>query len=285
MGVTFGLGVSALSAADISDPVKDFLALPIKDRYGSASEIARVTKITVDINGDGHNEIIVGHQKMWLGDNVGIYCAAYSPVGDSGYLRLTSQDDDVAIDSRFFGPRETSYCGFVEEVGTQGLLVLENSSVSRDADGSGKLNQPEQYSSRKFYHIQGDRLIVGNLGFLDLRTPEGSAFFDRYFGKGVESRPIRFEDYPMDRLKELGYAVPDWRRAPPTPAAPAASSLAKEPTKTFPEATGTSTTVSPLAKRSSPEPPASRFPHLGFWIAAVAVIGAIVGALGMYKKK
>ncbi|MEI8258730.1 MAG: hypothetical protein WCJ30_23920, partial [Deltaproteobacteria bacterium] len=40
------------------------------------------------------------------------------------------------------------------------------------------------------------------------------AFFERYFGKAVKSRPVRFEDYSSNKLKKLGYKVPDWKQLP-----------------------------------------------------------------------
>lgn len=58
--------------------------------------------------------------------------------------------------------------------------------------------------------------MVNDLGPLDRTVPEGKAFYERYFGKDVKSRPIKFENYPVEKLKQLGYTMPDWKRPPPS---------------------------------------------------------------------
>jgi len=278
-GVIFSLaGAAGMGETNalVKEPIADFIGLNIPDRYSDVSEVVRVVKITCDLNGDGREDIFVGTSKMWLGDNINIYAAGYMPTGN-GFERLTPQSSDVAIDPRFFGPRETSYCGYVEERQAQGLLVLGNDFVSHDPNDPEKLVRPEQYATRKFYHILDGRLIVDELGPLDLRTLEGKTFFDRYFGEGVESRPVRFEDYATDRLKELGYALPDWKQPPESPA------VQETPPSTVPLVVATPL---PTASRSiasatptsavKAQQSSSGFPVVLVAVGAVVILGIVI---------
>jgi len=276
LAVVLALNANAMGDNFVKDPISDFLVLPIKERYTDASEVVQIHRLFVDIDGDGVDEQFIGHHMMWWGDNIGWYGAFYKPVAN-GYLRLTPEDKAIGIDPRFFGPRETSYCGYVEERQAQGLLVLGNDFMSHDPNEPEKLIRPEQYATRKFYHILDGRLIVDELGPLDLRTPEGKAFFDRYFGEGVKSRSIRFEDYPITKLKELGYAIPNWKHSPESPA------VQETPPSTVPlvvatplptasrSIASTTPTSAVKAKQSS-----SGFPVVLVAVGAVVILGIVI---------
>jgi hypothetical protein len=247
----------------------------MQGRFTTVSELARVNTWSVDLNGDGRNDIFVGSAQPWNGDSFQIYCAVYTP-SESGYARVTGPETAIEVDPRFFGPRETSFCGYIEEQQTQGLLVLENDSVSRDPNDPQKPIRPEQYSSRRLYHIRDGRLNVDSLGPLDLGTPEGKAFLRRYFDEGVKSRPIRFEDYPIDKLKEHGYTIPDWKQ-PPAP-----SSMQAAPQRTIAPVVKTPAPVSEVKLKPSPtarveakQPPAS-FPILPVAMIAMVIVGMVL---------
>lgn len=198
----------------IEDPITDFLRLPAKAIYSDASEVVEVHVVAVDIGGDERQEKFVGHHMMWWGDNHGWYGAFYKPV-THGFARLTPSNKLVGIDPRFFGPRSTSFCGYISEKKTQGLLVLENDDIIRNPEDPGLPPvRPQKYARRRVYFIRSNRLIADDLGPLDLATAKGRQFYATYFGGGVKSRPIRFESYPVQKLKQLGYKIPDWKKPP-----------------------------------------------------------------------
>ncbi len=201
------LGLSIARAADvIKDPVADFLKLPIKDRCSPASSIVSIHEVRTDVDGDGVDEVFIGHNKMWNGGNE-IYYSAYAESA-GGYARLLPADQDIAINFHA-GSRKATFVGFISEVGTQGLMVVE--AVLRHKPGDpGQLTPSESFSSRNVYTIHKGRLLVRQLGSLDLQSIEGQEFLARYFAKGVLSRPVTAKTYSVGKLKELGYTFPQW---------------------------------------------------------------------------
>jgi hypothetical protein len=107
----------------IHDPIADFLELAVPDRYSDASEVVDINKVSCDLNGDGSDEVFVGHHKMWTGDNRSIYYAAYQRI-DNGFRRLLAPDQDLAINFHG-GNRTTTFVGFVQERSDQGLLIVD----------------------------------------------------------------------------------------------------------------------------------------------------------------
>jgi hypothetical protein len=204
---------ASVSAQLVGDPIADFMSLPIESHFSDASEIVRIDVVKLDLDGDGKDEQFVGHSQLWGGDNTGVYYAAFKPVRKM-FRRLTSANIDFRLDRRFFGARRSTFCGYISERRTQGLLVLENDFVIRNPDAPGAL-LPEKLAHRRVYFIKNNRLAVDDLGPLDRSTSTGKAFYEHYFGKGVKSRPIKFEDYPVEKLKEMGYKIPDWKRPLP----------------------------------------------------------------------
>jgi hypothetical protein len=198
----------------VTDPLRDFLNLHIPDRYTDASKVVRIQKATMDIDGDGVDDQFIGHHMMWWGDNHGTYGTFYKPV-ENGFIRLLYDNEQIMIDRRFFGQRQTTFIGYFAEKQTQGILVLSNDSIIRNPTDPGLPSlPPKQYSYCQFFHITGDRLIVDNLDPVDFRTKDGKAFYERYFGKGVKSRAVQFEEYTIEKLKEMGYEIPDWKHEP-----------------------------------------------------------------------
>jgi len=208
--VLFFLILRSAYADVVYDPLKDFLNLPIPGRYTDVSEVVVVYEVRCDIDGDGSNELFIGHQQMWNGGN-GIYFTAYKPVPD-GFLRLLPPNKDVVIDF-YGGDRACIYVGWVSEKKSQGMLILDPVYQRVPGDPS-KLLPVEQYSARKFYRIKGGKLLIEELGPLDLRTKEGKAFYDRYFGTEIKSRSLRFEHYSAGDLEGMGYKLPDWKQLP-----------------------------------------------------------------------
>jgi len=257
-----------------SDPIQSFLSLPMKGRFTPVSILSRVVTCAVDIDGGGTDDLFVGSGQPWNGDSYQLYCAIYVPF-KSSYTLITAPDAAIEIDPRFFGPRETTFCGYVEEKKTQGLLVIQNDFVSRDSEDPEKLIIPSAYSSRKFFHIKGDQLLIDELGPLDLKTPEGHAFYERYFGKEVQSRPITLEDYPVEKLKEVGYKIPDWTKPPESLLSPTAK----------PSVTPSISTPAPVQKllptttTTTSAKSTSGFPSIILVAFLAAVIIVIIGVI------
>jgi hypothetical protein len=210
--VTFFLILATVNTYSeiIQDPINDFLRLPIEGFYSDASELVNIHAVYCDLDGDGIEECFVGHHQMWYGGHA-IYFSAYEKKNNR-FQRLLPFSQAAPIDF-YDGEKECVFIGAVVERSSQGMLIGD--PVYKHVSGDpGELLPVVEYSSLKFYRIQDGRLIVDELGPLDLRTPEGKAFFDRYFGKDVKSRAIRFESYSVKKLKELGYTIPDWKQAP-----------------------------------------------------------------------
>ena len=110
--------VTALAGA-IHDPITDFLSLPIKDRYTDASVVARVDKVFIDLDLDGQPEILIGHSKMWLGDNHGVYFAIYKKMHSGDYQRLTAPNQDVRLVLRDGLPK-FMFVGHIDELSDTG---------------------------------------------------------------------------------------------------------------------------------------------------------------------
>jgi hypothetical protein len=203
------------SGETVADPISDFLALPIKDRYTDASEVISITRYNVDIDGDGRKETLVGHQKMWWGDNTGLYCALYSKA-DGRFIRLTPAESDIRLDQRFFDGRSTTFVGYINEVSCEGVLVLSNDFFPKDL---------MKFDSAKVYSIAADKIVITDLGAIDRTKKSGQQFYERYFGKGVESRSIEMDEFSSAQLQERGYQLPSWKPEDAETAAPTEGTL------------------------------------------------------------
>jgi hypothetical protein len=189
------------SGETMADPISDFLALPIKDRYTDVSEVIGITKYNIDIDGDGRKETLVGHHKMWWGDNTGLYCAVYSKA-DGRFIRLTPAESDIRLDQRFFDGRSTTFVGYINEVSREGVLVLSNDFFPKDL---------MTFDSAKVYSIVSGKIDIIDLGIIDRTTKQGQDFYNRYFGKGVKSRSIEMDEFSSAQLQERGYQLPSWK--------------------------------------------------------------------------
>ncbi len=188
----------------ISDPVADFLNLPIEDRYGEASVVSRIDKVSIDLDLDGKAELLIGHHKMWLGDNEAVYFAIYKELPSGGYKRLTKPSEDVALTLRDGHP-EYNFVGRVEELGDTGLLIC-----NPPQGDAGLTNQIVE--SRVFVSIAGDVARVRELPGLDLSKSADQAFYRKYFPISGKQGGYQSVSLKPDNLKALGHALPDWTK-------------------------------------------------------------------------
>jgi hypothetical protein len=188
----------------IDDPVRDFLTLPIEDRYGDSSVISRLDKVRIDLDLDGKAELLVGHHKMWLGDNEAVYFAIYRELPNGDYKRLTKPNEDIALTLRDGRP-EYNFVGRVDELGEIGLLVCN------PPQGDGELST-HRVESRVFVSIAGDVVHVRELPGLDLSKESDQAFYRKYFPLPGKQGGYQSESFKPDALKALGIELPDWTK-------------------------------------------------------------------------
>jgi len=268
---TFGIAHGQV----IDDPVRDFLTLPIEDRYGEASAVSRIDKVSIDLDLDGKAELLIGHHKMWLGDNEAVYFAIYKELPSGGYKRLTKPSEDVALTLRDGRP-EYNFVGRVDELGDTGLLIC-NPPL-----GDAELST-QRIESRVFVSIAGDVVRVRELPGLDLSKEADQAFYRKYFPLSGKQGGYQSVSMKPDALKALGLVLPDWTKpirvevseTVTSQSALKASSthLVEPPTpKKSPEATPSPTTPS--------EEPTSSTP----WSIIVVLIVAATGLLWLLFK-
>jgi hypothetical protein len=202
--------IGPVSAQVITDPVADFLSLPIDDRYGEASSVTRIDKVSIDLDLDGVPELLVGHHKMWLGDNNGVYFAIYKEASSGTYRRITQPNEDVRIVFNG-GLPQFVFVGHVDEIGDTGLLIC-NPPLG---DGALKM---QRIDSVLFVSVSGGAAKVRNLSGLDLTNDVDKAFYKKYFGHEGKQGGFISKSLTVESLKQLGYTLPDWSKQQPLPA-------------------------------------------------------------------
>lgn len=188
----------------INDPIKDFLTLPIEDRYTDASEIVEIHKVNIDLDLDGKPELLIGHHKMWLGDNENIYFAIYRELPSGGHKRLTEPDEDIALTLRDGRP-EYNYVGRVNELGATGLLICN------PPQGDAEM-RAARVESRVFVSITGDAVRARELPGLDLTKEADQAFYRKYFPLPGQQGGYQAVSLKPDDLKALGLVLPNWTK-------------------------------------------------------------------------
>lgn len=269
----FMCGHVSFGAETVADPLKDFLNLKIQNRYTTVSEITKVTELAVDINGDGNQETFIGHPQLWHGDSTGLYCAVYAKT-DGRFIRLTPVDSDIRIDQRFFGDPATTFVGYIKEVSREGVLVLTNEFFQEHL---------MKFDSVKVYSLVEDRITITDLGAIDRTTKIGQEFYDRYFGKGVESRSIEIDEFSSPQLQERGYQLPSWKTRDIETRVPneGAVKIPSPQISMTPEATRTLAAITPQPSTSPSSTDtkieaSSDFPIVPVAIAAVVIAGIVL---------
>jgi len=258
----------------IEDPVKDFLALPIEDRYSDASFISRIDKVSIDLDLDGQPELLVGHNKMWWGDNHGVYFAIYKKLPSGGYQRLTKPTEDVGLNFRDGRP-DRVFVGRVDELGDTGLLICN------PPQGDAEL-RTQKIESRLFVSIAGDEVRVRELPGLDLSKESDSAIYRKYFPLPGKQGGYASESLKPDALKALGLVLPDWTKP---------IRFRASETSTNQSASKASSThlVEPPAPKETTDaklfPPSEEPTSSTLWSIIVVLIVAATGLLWLLVKK
>lgn len=271
----------AICAANISDPIADFLSLPIENRYTDASQIVRVDRVLVDIDLDGQPELMIGHHKMWWGDNQGVYFAIYKKLASGAYQRLTRPDQDVGLVFRDGQPKFV-FVGRVDEVGDTGLLVF-NPPI-----GDAALKE-QRTEINTFVSITSGNAKVIELPALDLTKDRDKAFFEKYSGQVDQQGGFVSESLTAEKLKELGYQLPDWTQKPGVPNTPASeSSKSSAPTTNGSklQAEAHAKTSGKITTKSAPDGQADKGPAIRLeWLLPILIaIGLLWLALKNRKR-
>lgn len=189
----------------VTDPIKDFLSLPIADRYTEASSVARVDQVLIDIDLDGTQELFIGHSKMWLGDNNGVYFSIYKR-NERGYTRLTAEDEDIRLQLHDGQPKFI-FVGKVDELGETGLLICNS------PQGDGELSN-QRIESRTFVFVIGNSIKSRELPGLDLKNKDDLDIYKKYFPKPGHQGGYQSESLTVEELTTRGVKVPDWTKMP-----------------------------------------------------------------------
>jgi hypothetical protein len=256
----------------IRDPVNDFLNLPIEDRYSEVSEVSLIHKVSIDLDLDGQVELMIGHSKMWLGDNLGIYFAIYHKRSDGSYDRITGDTQEVRLPPLLGNESKFVFLGQVDELGGPGLLI--SNYPHRD----GALSA-QRIESRQFLSVSNGVLRVQELPGLDLTRPSEKKLFEKYSGQTRQQGSYSYEPLTAEKLTELGYALPDWTKLPVLRKLSAVDNRQKSKN----QETRSSDRASAKIQAQNKEQPASsevgKSSRLWFWITGIVVVLLIVWSL------
>lgn len=271
-------GASLAAESIINDPVADFLSLPIKDRYTDGSEVVMVHRASIDIDSDGSPETLVGHHKMWWGDNDGIYWAIYTKEGDH-FKRLTKPDEDVRI--QFYeGSPDFMYVGSVAEQGGKGLLMAV--PLLKRSDEEAELVGVERLM---FISIKDGHASTKELPGLNLSKEADKALYQKYFAQAGHQGGFAVEKITAKQLKDQGYKIPDWKVAP-QPATDAATSARPSDQPSLPQRAqasnvGPAKAANAKAQKTTSDEPTSSTP----WSVIVILIVAATVLLWLLLKR
>jgi hypothetical protein len=183
----------------IQDPIADYLAMNVPDRVTNVGHLLVIKKVTVDMEGNGKNEVFVGTWYRNSGPNTWLW-AGYLPVV-GGYVRITPPDADVLID--FDG----IYVGDLPDVGRTGMAQ----AYSLELDNKDR-GQSNMISDLTFYYIEDEKLVQQGTGALDRDDPAQESKFEYYFGpnRKISATP-KIDSFAVPELAERGYHIPVWR--------------------------------------------------------------------------
>ena len=175
----------------------------VPDRVTNVGRLLVIKKVTVDMEGNGKNEVFVGTWYRNSGPNTWLW-AGYSPVA-GGYVRITPPDSDILID--FDG----IYAGYLPDLGRAGMAQ----AYSLELDNKDR-GQSNMISDLTFYYIEDEKLIQQGTGALDRDDPEQESKYEYYFGpnRKISATP-KIESFTVPELAERGYHIPVWRPLKP----------------------------------------------------------------------
>jgi hypothetical protein len=197
------LAFRASAEPPIQDPIADYLAMNVPDRMTNVGHLLVIKRVTVDMEGNGKNEVFIGTWYRNSGPNTWLW-VGYSPVG-GGYVRITPADSDVLID--FNG----IYVGDLPDVGRTGMAQ----AYSLELDNKDR-GQSNMISDLTFYYIEDEKLVQRGTGALDRDDPSQESKFEYYFGpnRKISATP-KIESFTVPELVERGYHIPVWRSLKP----------------------------------------------------------------------
>jgi hypothetical protein len=269
------IGFATTLASDLQvarDPIADFLNLQIEDRYSEASAVSIIHKVSIDLDLDGQAELLIGHNKMWLGDNMGIYFAIYRKRADGSYDRLTGNTQEVRLPPLQGDKSKFVFLGRVDELGETGLLIFNY--PHRDAALSA-----QSIESRQFLSVSNGVLRIQELPGLDLTNSLDKAFFEKYSEQAGKQDSYSYETLTAEKLKELGYALPDWTKLP----APSQLSAVDNRQKSKNQEPRSSDPASDKIQAPNKEQPASsevgKSSRFWFWITGIVLVLLIAWSL------
>jgi hypothetical protein len=187
----------------IQDPIADYLTMNVPDRVTNVGRLLVIKKVTVDMEGNGKNEVFVGTWYRNSGPNTWLW-AGYSPVA-GGYVRITPPDSDVLIDF------DRIYVGYLPDLGRTGMAQ----AYSLELDNKDR-GQSNMISDVTFYYIEDEKLIQQGTGALDRDDPEQESKYEYFFGpnRKISATP-KIESFTVPELAERGYRILVWRPLKP----------------------------------------------------------------------
>ena len=260
----FGALVATSPAADKRSAIDDHLTTMTAGRMELSDGLAVETLVSVstfelDLDGDGKNELFVGHKRMWTGDTKGVYVSIYAEE-DGGYSRVSPTTDDI----RMAFDREGGwfYCGKIDGMPAEGLLQV---SVPSSLD-------PPRFDRAIFIYLDDGEVGVEELSPLDASTEEGKRLF-RFHAESpqIPSRePSAHQHLTNAELRQAGYDLSSWA----SPTADQAKSVANgsskaDPTRDIGRSDG-------QAAKSPQKVAGSRFPLWMFLAGAVVLLTLVL---------
>ena len=165
--------VTDANSETIEDPIANHLnvmtdgRLELSQGLGDLKSLVNITTLDLDIDGNGVDELFVGHQRPWTGDVRGVYWSVYQR-SESGYIRVSSQTRDLRL--VFGGEGDWYYCGRVDWSEHEGLLIVETQTRI----------DPLYYETARFIYLNEGKLHIDNIGPIDTGESRGKQIYEQY---------------------------------------------------------------------------------------------------------
>lgn len=181
--------LSRVQSAPIADPIRDFLETPDPDRDSAASHPKSITKLELDITGEGKKAICLSA----YGDkSFGCYWTIYLPL-PGGYKAVRTAADDHLIG---FSP-DKLFVGYIDEIKARGLLTY-----------SGRIKWGFALDA---YWISKGVLLHKTVNTVQAEEGgQNSPLLEKYFpdSKKPGSAVYPVERISLDAIKSRGYSLP-----------------------------------------------------------------------------
>jgi hypothetical protein len=203
--VAASLCLTAMAVANlIKEPIADYLGMQVPDRFEFVGTLETIQRVTIDVNGDGTDEIFIGTWYRHSGSKELSGYAGYRKVKD-GYERITPENTDIQISSF-----ETIFVGLLQEISKEGMSTAGDIEV--DDPESGNVSKVGMLT---FFYLVNGKLKEEQRPPLNLTAPSDKAAYDRYFGKNRVTRKPTIETFSREQLKKMGHTIPNWEQPSP----------------------------------------------------------------------